>query len=48
MLQVIQHVVGHVAPYFVSPIQLWSMHHLAHFSSVREFLVDVHTAFIVR
>ena len=48
MLQVIKHVAVLVALHFLSPIQLLSMLQLIHSSPVCEFLVDAHTAFIVR
>ena len=48
MLHVILHVVGLVVLCAVIPIHFLSMHQLIHFSPVREFLVDAHTAFIVR
>ena len=48
MLHVILHVVGLVVLCAVVPMQLLSMHQLDHFSPVREFLADAHTAFTVR
>ena len=49
MLHVILHVVGLVVLCAVIQIQLLSMHQLiVHFSPVRDFLVEAHTAFIVR
>ena len=51
MLQVcghIKHVVVLVALHFMSPIQLLSMLQLITFSPVCEFLIDAHSAFIVR
>ena len=48
MLHVILHVVGLVVLCAVIPIHLFSMHQLINFSSVRGFLEDAHSAFIVR